>query len=356
MDGISIIGSGDSAGCIYFRDSLDGLPALVRGHGPVFLIYDNNVSSFASSILSSAEVVSSFGVDVSEVAKTLATVEGICSWLLESGADRNAVLVAVGGGILTDMAGFAAAVYKRGIKAVYVPTTLLAQVDASVGGKTGVNFRGFKNILGVVRQPLFTYICPRVLETLPYGHILEGAAEMIKTFIIKDGGNYRKAVSLFSSLAESGGDSDAVCKSIPDLEGLVRAAVEVKAEIVSEDQFEGGVRRKLNLGHTFAHAIEWCSHSISHGQAVSMGIVLAARLSEKLSLCRPGLAQMIACDLERCGLAVVSPFPVARLHDAMLKDKKSENGKIYFVLIRDTGDTEVVPLSAEMVIKLLETE
>ena len=136
----------------------------------------------------------------------------------------------------------------------------------------------------------------------------------------------------------------------------MRAAVEVKAEIVFEDQFEGGVRRKLNLGHTFAHAIEWCSHSISHGQAVSMGIVLAARLSEKLSLCRPGLAQMIACDLERCGLAVVSPFPVARLHDAMLKDKKSENGKIYFVLIRDTGDTEVVPLSAEMVIKLLETE
>ena len=141
-----------------------------------------------------------------------------------------------------------------------------------------------------------------------------------------------------------------------EITDMIMEAVAIKAGIVSEDAFESGERRKLNLGHTFAHAIEWCSHSISHGQAVSMGIVLAARLSEKLSLCRPGLAQMIACDLERCGLAVVSPFPVARLHDAMLKDKKSENGKIYFVLIRDTGDTEVVPLSAEMVIKLLETE
>lgn len=353
MDDILISGHGASSGCIYFRPSLDGLAALVRGEGPVFVAYDNNVSSFASYVSSLTGAVSSYGIDTSEEEKTVSTVSGMCSWLLENGADRNAVLVAVGGGILTDMVGFAAAIYKRGIKAVYVPTTLLAQVDASVGGKTGVNFQGYKNILGTVRQPLFTYICPQVLGTLPYGHILEGAAEMIKTFIIKDGGNYRKAVSLFSGLASCGGSRDAVRNSLPVLGELIHAAVSVKAGVVSEDMFEGGARRKLNLGHTFAHAIEWRSHSISHGQAVSMGMVLAARLSEKLSLCRPGLALELSADLERCGLQTESPFPLKELYAAMLKDKKSEDGKIFFVLIRDVGNTEVMPMSAEAVVKLL---
>ncbi len=354
MDDMIISGDGDPVCRIYFRTSPDGLAALVRGCGPVFIVYDNNVASFASSVASMTGAVSSFGTDVSEEGKTLDTVAGICSWLLQSGADRNALLLAVGGGILTDMAGFAAAIYKRGIGVAYIPTTLLSQVDASVGGKTGVNFHQYKNILGVVRQPLFTYICIPTLRTLPYPHILEGAAEMIKTFIIRDNGdNYRKAVSVFSDIASCGGSPDAVKRNLPLLEELVREAVLVKADIVAQDQFEGGLRRKLNLGHTFAHAIEWCSHRISHGQAVSMGMVLAARLSEKLSICSPGLAGRLSADLERCGLDTVSPFPVSELSSAMVKDKKSENGKVFFVLIRDIGDTEIVPLSVEDVVNLL---
>lgn len=347
MSDIVISGKGFPVSSVHFRSSIADFPAFVSGKGPLFIVYDLNASSYAEAVASAVSPVSVLGINVSEDTKTIETVSGICSWLLEKGADRNAVLVAVGGGILTDMAGFAAAIYKRGIEVAYVPTTLLAQVDASVGGKTGVNFQSYKNILGVIRQPLFTFICPEVLTSLPYSHILEGAAEMIKTFIIKDGGNYRRAVSFFSRLAESGDRQAALKAGAETLGSLVRAAVSVKAEIVSADQFENGVRRKLNLGHTFAHAIEWRSHSISHGQAVSVGIVCAARLSAALGLCPGDLPDMLAGDLGRCGLETALPFRLADLHDAMLKDKKAEDGSVRFVLIRGIGDTDVVSLTVD---------
>ena len=296
--------------------------------------------------------VSKFGGEAFRAAVSDGQAE-LAKLLLEKGADRNAMLLAVGGGILTDMAGFAAAIYKRGIRVSYVPTTLLAQVDASVGGKTGVNFYGYKNMLGVIRQPDFTYICREVLETLPYEHILEGAAEMIKTFIIKDNGNYRKAVGLFSGMRSGHMD----LQSGPEarvLSELVREAVAVKAEIVSEDQFESGARRKLNLGHTFAHAIEWCDHGISHGQAVSIGMVCAARLSEAEGICSKGLAVRIRSDLEACGLRTDMPFPASVLADAMDKDKKAENGKINFVLIKEIGTVQIVPLTSGSVVESFE--
>ena len=343
----------DGSSCrVFFRPSLACLQALVSGMGPVFMVYDRNVSLHAGKISSSLSPVSELALDVSEDTKGIPAVAEICAWLLKSGADRNAVLLAVGGGILTDMAGFAAAVYKRGIRAVYVPTTLLAQVDASVGGKTGVNFQGYKNMIGVIRQPEFTYICLEVLETLPYRHVLEGAAEMIKTFIIKDEGHYRKAIGLFSEMAASGG-AKVTGRLADSLGGLVRAAVAVKAGIVAQDQFEGGERRKLNLGHTFAHAVEWCSHSISHGQAVSVGMVCAARLSEAEGLCPSGFSAVLKADLEKCGLETDLPFPLERMADAMGKDKKAENGKVFFVLIKRIGEVTVVPMEVEKAMELL---
>ena len=353
METMSIGNAGEDSGRIFFGPAIEGLSSCLEGRGPVFLVYDSNVGMHADKVKACVPVVSALALDVSETAKTIRTVMDICSWLLEKGADRNAMLLAVGGGILTDMAGFAAAIYKRGIRVSYVPTTLLAQVDASVGGKTGVNFYGYKNMLGVIRQPDFTYICREVLETLPYEHILEGAAEMIKTFIIKDNGNYRKAVGLFSGMRSGHMD----LQSGPEarvLSELVRAAVAVKAEIVSEDQFESGARRKLNLGHTFAHAIEWCDHGISHGQAVSIGMVCAARLSEVEGICRKGLADRIRSDLEACGLRTDMPFPASVLADAMDKDKKAGNGKINFVLIKEIGAVQIVPLTSGSVVESFE--
>ncbi len=353
MEDILISGTGTYTGHVIFRPSLDALPSFLDRTGPVYLVYDRNVYPHAVTIGQAVGLTAELGLDVSEEDKDISTVTRICTWLLENGADRNALLLAVGGGILTDMAGFAAAIYKRGIKTAYVPTSLLAQVDASVGGKTGVNFLGYKNMLGVIRQPEFTYICPEVLKTLPYGHLLEGAAEMVKTFVIKDDGNYSKTIDLFAGLHAARDRDLFMSGALPSLEELVCSSVSVKAEIVSGDQFETGERRKLNLGHTFAHAIEWCSHRISHGQAVSIGMVCAARLSEAAGIGSPGLAGQIARDLEKCGLPTLLPFPLDRLGVAMLKDKKAEDGRIYFVLPAGIGDVRIVPMPVGRALDLM---
>jgi 3-dehydroquinate synthetase len=230
------------------------------------------------------------------------------------------------------MAGFAASVYKRGIRFAFVPTTLLAQVDAAIGGKTGVNFHSLKNMLGVIRQPDFTYICPDVLETLPARDFRSGAAEMIKTFIIEDGGNYEKAVRVLGDIAAGA----RIASRSPELQQLISAAAAVKAGVVSRDQFESGERRKLNLGHTFAHAIEWKAREtgsdITHGEAVAIGIIQAARLTDK------SLADKLRSDFANAGLPTELPFTLESLAEAMLKDKKAERGKVHFVLIRTIGD------------------
>lgn len=350
-----------ASGEIYVEATLEKLPCLVDEGTPVFFLYDSNVSEMAASVREMLHPVSEFSITTSEQTKTMDTVLEIVSWLLDSGADRNALVLAAGGGILTDIAGFAASIYKRGVKAAYIPTTLLSQVDASIGGKTGVNLRGYKNIIGVITQPLFTYICPGVLETLPYSEFQSGAAEMLKTFIIRDGGCYRRAVEFFSGAHRSNDRKGFIMRNAGELAGLVKAAANVKSDIVSMDEHENGIRRVLNLGHTFAHAIEWdamenggAAHGISHGEAVSVGIVCAAFLSEAEGCCREGLAGMIRHDLFSCGLPVNLPVGIDALAGAMSKDKKAENGKVRFVLIADIGKVIIVSLKVEETVKILE--
>ena len=323
-------------------------------------------------------------LDVSEALKTMDAVLDICSWLLEQGADRDALVVAVGGGIMTDMTGFAASIYKRGVKYANIPTTLLAQVDAALGGKTGVNHEKYKNILGVISQPEFTYLCPQVLESLPRRDFLSGVAELLKTFIIDDGGLYEKAVSYMTAYAE---DSAAtLAQRQKELGELIRAAAAVKAGVVSRDQFEKGERRVLNLGHTFAHAIETLTQrdepdvdlpvlvlarnmsKVTHGEAVAMGIVMAARLSDRLKRSQEGifsklagafkgdengLAAKIEKDFRSCGLPVSCPYTINEMAEAMAKDKKAEKGKVHFVVPREIGKVEIVDLSVDEVVKFL---
>lgn len=274
------------------------------------------------------------GIQASEAAKTIETATAICARLLDEGADRSSLLLAIGGGITTDLAGFAACIYKRGIRFAFIPTTLLAQVDAGIGGKTGVNYQGLKNMLGVIRQPEFTYICPEVLETLPEREFLCGEAEMLKTFIIQDiNCDYEKAVSLFSGLRDTSVMSESeVMECYETLATLIMDAASVKAEIVSRDQFEGGERRKLNLGHTFAHAIEKLSDGeIAHGEAVAMGIILAARLSDK------ELAGKIEADFKACGLRVECPYGMDEMAGIISKDKKAEGGIVHFIIPEAIG-------------------
>ncbi|MCM1501289.1 MAG: 3-dehydroquinate synthase [Bacteroidales bacterium] len=308
-------------------------------------------------------------LDATEEFKTMDTVLAICSWMMECGADRNAFVLAVGGGITTDMAGFAASIYKRGIRFAYVPTTLLAQVDAAVGGKTGVNLDRYKNMLGVIRQPEFTFVTARVLESLPYRDFLSGASEMVKSFVIEDGGNYIKAVGFLKRLHEKMLSADCMtlselCTSAPEdwtsaLSELVAAAVRVKAGVVSRDQFEGWERRKLNLGHTFAHAIETLARrngmDITHGEAVAAGMVMAARLGVRLGVSKAGLDDMLKADLESCGLPVECPFGLDEMSSIMQKDKKAEGGKVHFVIPRAIGDVEMMDWTVDEACRLLGT-
>lgn len=297
----------------------------------IYVIYDRNVESFALKL---AEGRPALAITADEDHKTMDTVLAICRWLLAQGAGRDALVWAVGGGVTTDLAGFAASIYKRGVRYANYPTTLLSQVDAGIGGKTGVNLDGYKNMIGVTKFPVYTRILPEVLQTLPKRELRSGAAEMLKTFIIEDkGGHYEKAVKV---LSEPETDFAALAP-------LIEAAAEVKRRIVEQDPYEENIRRWLNLGHTYAHAIEWYQHThgtadpMTHGEAVAVGIVQAALLSERLGLCKPGLADKLRADLCACGLPTELPCPEAELETALWKDKKAEKGIIHFVLIKRIG-------------------
>lgn len=359
---------------IFNGQTITDVAGYLERYPVIYIVADRHVAHFAEKVVKSLtggkadckceDPISPelLLLDTSEEDKSMQTVMEICKWLLDNGADRNALLLAIGGGITTDMAGFAASIYKRGIRFAYIPTTFLSQVDAAIGGKTGVNFENYKNILGVIRQPEFTYICPEVLETLPYRDFLSGAAELIKTFIIDNtGNNYEKAVEVLSEIHESIDRKQAIALHLAELEELAGAAARIKAGVVERDEFEQGERRKLNLGHTFAHAIEWearaAKKDISHGEAVAMGIILAAKASERYygqesvegqEVADQSLSAMLTCDFSRCGLPTECPFPLESLSGAMRKDKKAENGIVHFVLIRTLGDVRIEDLTVEL--------
>ena len=315
----------------------------------IFVICDKNVRWVVEK--TGVKPAAVLEIKASEQAKSLDTVLEVDRWLMEQGADRNAFVLGIGGGITTDMVGFAASVYKRGVRFGFIPTTLLSQVDAAIGGKNGVNLDSYKNMIGVFRQPEVTFICPEPLETLQYSQIVSGAAELLKTFIINnEGENYEKSVALLSGIHDKPFNDYSEA-----LNDLVASAAMVKAGIVERDPEEHGERRLLNLGHTFAHAIEKKSEeSISHGNAVAIGIIMAARLSEKTGLAKPGFAELLENDFKACGLPVECPFSIQELADAMKKDKKADGNIIHFVLPLGIGHVETRDFDTGQVVKLLE--
>lgn len=303
-------------------------------------------------------------IDASEANKTMETVESVVGNMLEAGADRNVLVLGIGGGITTDLAGFVASIYKRGVRFAFVPTTLLAQVDAAIGGKNGVNFRSYKNMIGVIRQPEFTYIYNESLKTLPQRAFLSGVAELLKTFIIADADAYNDVVGRLK--AWKANELDAACssekdggRSIPEIGDLAARAAEIKASIVEQDPEEHGLRRVLNLGHTFAHAIEKLSSGRwSHGEAVAVGIILASRLAESLSdkvtdsdglpfICEEGLRARLERDFKAIGLPTECPYTLKEMSDAMSKDKKAEGNRINFILPTRIGSVKIVKIDIE---------
>lgn len=260
--------------------------------------------------------------------KTLDTVADLYDLFIEAKLDRHSTIIALGGGVLGDTAGFAAATFLRGLPLVQIPTTLLSMVDASVGGKTGVDLPQGKNLVGAFKQPEMVVIDPAVLATLPEAEYRAGMGEVIKHGVID-------APDLFAELEQGGGQKLSA-------EQLARS-VSVKVKVVQEDPFEHGRRAVLNLGHTFAHAFERLANfQMRHGEAVGTGLVCAARLAARLGLCAGDTTERITALVAQTGLPTEPPgFPAEDIWAAMFTDKKRQGNTIRFILPRAIGDVDI---------------
>ena len=288
-----------------------------------------------ASRLPSADIIT---VKDGEEYKNLETVSEIYQDLLALGADRGTTLLALGGGVLGDMAGYAAATYMRGIRLIQAPSTLLAMVDSSVGGKVGVDMPQGKNLIGAFKQPDAVLIDPEVLESLPPLQWRCGMAEVIKHGLIAQPALLDPAMWEKENLVE-----------------LLRLAIQVKVEVVEADPYERGIRAHLNLGHTFGHAIERVTqYSVPHGEAVAIGICKAAQLSRDRGMIDERLLQRVRAIFERIGLPVDIALDPEAWYAAMSTDKKWRDGKSRFVLLRGLGEATIVEnLPKEAVLAVL---
>jgi 3-dehydroquinate synthase len=274
-----------------------------------------------------------------DASKNLRQVAKLYEALLDRGADRGTVIVALGGGVVGDLAGFTAASFLRGLPFVQIPTTLLAMVDASIGGKVGVNLPRGKNLVGAFHQPKLVWIDIETLQTLPRRQRAAGFAEVVKAAALCD-------AEFFGRLER---DAEALLELDPAvLLPVLERACTIKAEIVERDEREAGPRMLLNLGHTLAHAVETLTRyrKVLHGEAVSMGMVYAARRSEELGFAAAGTAQRIEALLLRFGLPIELPeFPRKAYLAALRVDKKKRDSQIRYVVLRGIGRAETVPLA-----------
>ena len=276
-------------------------------------------------------------IGTGEKIKNLDTVRYIYGKLMESEADRSTFIIGIGGGIVCDIAGFVASTYLRGVRFGFVSSTLLSQVDASVGGKNGVNFEGYKNIIGVFNQPQFVICDLNLLNTLPKKEVLCGLAEIVKHAAIGD-------MDLFTYLEDHYQKALALDTGV--IERLVYDSVVIKSDIVSRDEKEKGERRKLNFGHTFGHAVEKTT-GVPHGEAVSVGMVMASVLSVKKGHLMAKDAERIKKLLQRLKLPTRLEADRKTVIDALRKDKKRKGDQIYFVLLNDIGNPFVDLISIE---------
>ncbi len=296
--------------------------------GKVIIITDHNVKAAWGQAFPPAPVIT---INTGEGHKTLATVEGIYRKLISLGADRSTFILGIGGGIVCDVTGFAASTYMRGLKFGFVSTTLLSQVDASVGGKNGVNFDAYKNMIGVFCQPEFVLCDITLLQTLSPDEIFNGFGEIVKHALIADAGmlsyiedNCEKALALDETV----------------IHRLVLDSVKLKAGVVQRDEREAGERKKLNFGHTLAHALEKLT-GMGHGRAVSVGMVAAAEFSRKKGMLTHEECERISRVLTRLQLPISFDAGAKELLNAMGRDKKKENDAISFVFLQGIGNAVV---------------
>jgi shikimate kinase / 3-dehydroquinate synthase len=304
------------------------------------VVTDHNIAQFhaeqAMAALKNAEFdPKMIMLPAGEAQKNLDTVSKLWKSFLEKGLDRKSAVIALGGGVIGDMAGFAASTYMRGIHWVCVPTTLLSMVDASLGGKTGFDLPEGKNLIGSFYPPKLVLADPQLITSLPEAEFISGLAEVVKHGIISDPG-------LFEICGRG-------MECVKDhLEQIVKRAMAVKIQIIEEDPYEKGFRAALNLGHTVGHAVELVSRfQLRHGEAVAIGMVAEAKLAEHLRVARKGLSDIIADALSALGLPIQIPqnLPRGEIIQTMRVDKKKNAKAIRFALPAEIGRVELVNVS-----------
>lgn len=318
---------------IMVGESLDNLSNHLPP-GRAIIITDENIARLYKDRFPKCDVIT---IGQGETIKTLATVEQIYDQLIALEADRTTFIVGIGGGIVGDITGFAASTFMRGLDFGFVASTLLAQVDATVGGKNGVNFRGYKNMVGLFNQPQFAIADIGLLATLPPEEFACGLAEIVKHGCIAD--------LQYIDYIET--HCDAIVQLDPEaMHKLVYRSVAIKSNVVNQDEREAGQRRKLNFGHTIGHALQK-TLGISHGNAVSIGMVMAADLSKTKGLLSSEDAARLNALLTRLGLPTRIDFDPATVIEALGKDKKRESDLIKFILLKGLGNSVVTDITLD---------
>lgn len=320
---------------VYFEEDLTSLESFIaeRNYSQILVLVDINTNDNCLPVLQAAmpnltnyDVIE---VDPGEENKNIDFCIGVWKTMLDFGADRKAVMINLGGGVVTDMGGFAASTYKRGIDFIHIPTTLLSQVDASVGGKTGIDLDNVKNIIGTFTQPQAVFISTKFLATLDERQIASGFAEVIKHGLIQD-----------KSLYE-------LCKTVDLAQidtAIIHRSVAIKNNVITQDPTEQGLRKILNFGHTIGHAVEGYSlfnddNSLLHGEAIGIGMICEAWLSQKYC----GLSEEDLNDISKTFLALYPKYNYTKeqypaFFELMKNDKKNESNKIGFALLNSIGD------------------
>ena len=310
------------------------LPALLPKKR-VVVVSDTNIDRHYHSLIEPYDHVL---IGLGESSKTLKTLDAIYHRFIELGVDRSCFVLAIGGGIVTDVAGFAASTFMRGLDFGFISTSLLGQVDASVGGKNGVNVEGYKNMVGTFTQPKFVICDVDLLRTLSPREFRTGLAEIIKAAVIAD-------AELFDMLEQT--DFSTLQSDSERLSEMVYRAVKVKADIVERDERESGDRRLLNLGHTLAHAIEKSSTKMNHGEAVAVGLALIAEVATSRDMLAVADKERIVALLERAGFMLDAPVEIRTLLKAVAKDKKAEGSDIHIVFPVGVGRCTVEKMPVE---------
>lgn len=274
--------------------------------------------------------VCKFAFAPGETSKNLETIGKILDFLTENGLTRTDCIVALGGGIVGDVAGFAASIYLRGISVIQLPTTFLAAVDSSVGGKTGVNLPAGKNLVGAFWQPSYVLCDCACFETLPQETFLDGVSETVKYGVIAD-------ADLFAKLEAGALETE--------IEAITARCVAIKSQFVAADEFDRGLRQILNYGHTLGHAVEKCSdYAVTHGHAVAIGMVAAAKTAVRLGLCDAAVGERVYALLTRLGLPTKTDIAVETLASVMRSDKKAAGDAITLVLPAKIGECVLHPV------------